>query len=270
MVFLAGCRIRILLLFSASASFQLCLPSVPLLCSLCLPSFLSLGYLLTSTSVSLATVPFDWFVYYGTSRLLLSPSLLWFLFIFFVIRSYLGSFATGSSLWAELSRISLTTARRMGELQAVTAAVSSPGGGGGGMRICLIFMISVLSLRQSLTLFRVLFGFLLHGFRGVSSSCVTTLSGSCFASLSAQHFFSFSTPLHFLLCLLVVLIALSLRTLCPSFLDVSFSSLYLTLLPLLFLLPLLVLLLHFIWVLCSSSLLRGFSLGPVVAGGAVV
>ena len=71
-VFFAGCRIRILLLFSASAYFQLCLPRVPLLCSLCLPAFLSLGYLLLSSSVSLATVPFDWFVSSGTSRLLLS------------------------------------------------------------------------------------------------------------------------------------------------------------------------------------------------------
>ena len=67
------------------------------------------------------------------------------------------------------------------------------------------------------------------------------------------------------LCLLVVLLALSLRTLCPSFSDVSFSSLYLPLLPLLFLLPLLcpllVLLLHFSWVLCSSSRLRSFFSG---------
>ena len=66
-VFLAGCRIRILLLFSAYAFFQLCLPSVALLCYLCLPSFLSLGSLLTLTSV-----PFAWFVCSGTSRLLLS------------------------------------------------------------------------------------------------------------------------------------------------------------------------------------------------------
>ena len=71
-VFFAWCRIRILLLFSASDYFQLCLPSVPLLCILCLPAFLSLGYLLLSTSVSLATVPFNCFVSYGTSRLLLS------------------------------------------------------------------------------------------------------------------------------------------------------------------------------------------------------
>ena len=60
-VFLAGCRIRILILFSASTSFQLCLPSVALLCYLCLPSFLSLGSQLPSTSVSLASVPFAWY-----------------------------------------------------------------------------------------------------------------------------------------------------------------------------------------------------------------
>ena len=67
---------------------------------------------------------------------------------------------------------------------------------------------SVLRLRQS-PLFRVLFGFLLHGFRGVYSVCVPTQPGSCFAGLSSLCFCSFSTSLHSL-CLLVVLLALSL------------------------------------------------------------
>ena len=125
-VFLAGCRIRILLLFSASASLQLCLPSVALLCYLCLPSFLSLGSLLPSTSVFLASVPFDRFFCSGTLRLPSSPrlvfeflalfllghflsslcfGLVWFLFTFFVTQLNLSSFTTGSSLWAELSRM---------------------------------------------------------------------------------------------------------------------------------------------------------------------
>ena len=90
--FFDGCRIRILLLLSASASFQLCLPSVALLCYLCLPSFLSLGYLLPSPSVSRATVPFDWFVCSGSSRLLLSPRLLsWVLMLFLLGRFFVSS-----------------------------------------------------------------------------------------------------------------------------------------------------------------------------------
>ena len=90
-VFLAGCRIRILLLFSASASFQLCLPSVALLCYLCLPSFLSLGSLLTSTSVSLAFVPFDWFF---APSLVSSSLVLGFLTLFL-----LGHFFVSSVYW---------------------------------------------------------------------------------------------------------------------------------------------------------------------------
>ena len=97
-VFFTGCRIRILLLFLASAYFQLCLPSVPLLCSLCLPAFLSLGYLLPSTSVSLATVPFDWFVSNGTSRF----SCLGFLSVF--LR---GRFIVSSVYWPSVVLVHL-------------------------------------------------------------------------------------------------------------------------------------------------------------------
>ena len=89
-VFLARCRIRILLLFSASTSFQLCLLSVALLCYLCLPSFLSLSSLLFSTPVSLASVPFDWFVCFGTSCLL-SSLVFGFLPLFLLDRFFLSS-----------------------------------------------------------------------------------------------------------------------------------------------------------------------------------
>ena len=143
-VFFAGCRFRILLLFSASAYFQLCLPRVPLIGSLASLPF-CLGSLLLSPLSLLRLFPlpgssplvlraFSCLVFFCRSSSLVASSsppyigLLWFLFIFFVTRSNLSSFAMGSSLWAELSHIiSLSTARRVGMLQAVAAEISSPG-----------------------------------------------------------------------------------------------------------------------------------------------
>ena len=123
----AGCRFRNLL-FLASAYFQLCLTRVPLIGSLaslpfCLwvPCFF---HLCLSCACSLCLVRLLWcfapslglWFFCRPSSLVTSSSppsmgLLWFLFIFFVTRSNLGSFATGSSFWAELSRVfSLSTA----------------------------------------------------------------------------------------------------------------------------------------------------------------
>ena len=124
-------------------------PAMPPSCSShwlsCLPAFLSLGSLLLSPLSLLRLFPlpgssplvlraFSCLVFFCRSSSLVASSsppyigLLWFLFIFFVTRSNLSSFAMGSSLWAELSHIiSLSTARRVGMLQAVAAEISSPG-----------------------------------------------------------------------------------------------------------------------------------------------
>ena len=121
---LAGCRI-----IPSSALIGLrFLTAVPCLC--CSPSVafayfhFCLHSLLSWPSLSLASVSLDLFFCSGTSHLPLYPSLLsfgllpffllglyllsslgfglvWFLFTFFVTRSNLSSFATGSSLWAE-------------------------------------------------------------------------------------------------------------------------------------------------------------------------
>ena len=239
-------------LWVTCASFDLCLSCN---CSLWLvrllwyfaPS-LVLGFCRSSSLVASSSPPYIGF--------------LWFLFIFFVTRSNLSSFATGSSLWAELSRmVSLSAARHVDVLQAVAAEVSSPGG---GLRICLIFLIpcsvcvGVYPLPRSFQVpsSRILWGL----FQMCSYSVWFMLCGSfCAVLMLFLHVLAVS------LCLLIVLLALSLRPLCPSFSDVSFSILSLPLLPLLFLLPLLhlllVLLLHFLWVLSSSSRLRGFFFG---------
>ena len=178
MIFFAGCRFRILR-FSSSAYFQLCLPRVPLVGSLaslpfCLwvPGFFRLCLSCVS---SLCLVRLLWYfapslvlwVFCRSSSLVascsLSIGLLWFLFILFITRSNLSSFATGSSLWAELSRmISLFTARHVGMLQAVAAAVSSP------VKVCVFVFSScfrALSASES-PLFRVLSGSFFTDFVG--------------------------------------------------------------------------------------------------------
>ena len=152
--------------------------------------------------------------------------------------------------------VSLSTARRVVVFQAVAADVSSPRG------VCVFVLSSCFRAPSESHPLPRYFGFLLHGFLGVSSRCVPTLSGSYFAGLSVLHFCSFSTSLHSLwVSSLSFSLSLSPTTL-SFFLRCVFLQSYLPLLRLSFLPPLLrpliVLLLQFLWVLCSSSLLRGF------------
>ena len=142
-----------------------------------------------------------------------------------------------------------------------------------GLRLCLLFLIPC----------SVCIGVspLLHSFRVPSSRISWGLFWVCSYSVWLRLCGSFCAVLLLFLrvlalslCLLIVLLALSPRPLCPSFSVVSFSSLSLHLLPLLFLLPLLrplrVLLLPFLRCCAVRVGSRGFSLGQVVSAGAVV
>ena len=143
-----------------------------------------------------------------------------------------------------------------------------------GLRLCLLFLIPcsvcigvsplprsfrVPSSRISWGLFRLCSYSVWFGVLRVFLHCTSALS---------------PRPCPLSLCLLIVLLALSPRPLCPSFSVVSFSNLSLHLLPLLFRLPLLhplrVLLLPFLRCCAVRVGSRGFSLGPFVAVGAGV
>ena len=141
------------------------------------------------------------------------------------------------------------------------------------MRLCLLFLIPC-SICVGVSP-------LPRSFRVPSSRISWVLFRVCSYSVWFVLCSSFCTVLLLFLrvlalswCLLVVLLTLSLRPLCPSFSDVSFSSLSLPLLPHLFLLPLLrpllVLLLLFFGCCAVRVASRGFSLGQVVSADAVV
>ena len=241
----------------------------------CLPAFLSLGSLLLSPLSLLCLFPLP-----GSAPLVLR-AFSCLMFFFFSVALPPWSLHLLLRVWAFCGSCSSSLGRVISYDFFVygQARQHAPGScccslfAREGLRLCLLFLIpcsvcvGVSPLPRS---FRVPSSRISWGlFRVGSYSVWFGLCGSLCAVLLL-----FLRVLALSWCLLVVLLALFPRLLCPSFSVVSFSSLSLHLLPLLFLLPLLrplrVLLLPFLrcWAVRVSS--RCFSLGQVVSASAVV